>query len=392
MLYDRKLTAFYERLCAPTTRLRPIPPLTSHYLSQIFFCEEIAVNRSTRNASIVFSALLLFTGRAHAALPHLEGNIIFPGNSLWDYTPSWMVDQFDGNREKIWWCSQSEGVDVIRYSVRLPGGIWSGPKIVFQHTPSAPAWEGVFVCDPSVVRGSFAIRLVPNGALQDFSYAMYYTTNDPISNGNPDNNRVGVAFSNNGVDWQRYHNYVIYRKPNQNAYGTGQQVAFSASGGAGVNLIYTFVESYNKISYYYSQSADAVTFSNPSLVSTNGLTVNGSPGIALRSPALAFAPSFDGKDYHFFLANVCETYGDVTGEPKRICTYRLPMTKLSQGTWERIINPGDVKPVQFEPGFRADAWGWLSGALRQPVTLGMGCTGSYSETSSYELCFASAVP
>ena len=359
----------------------------------------LITKKNVLKIALAFCMLSFFAASARALplplplpLPHLEGNIIFPGNTIWDYSPSWMVDQFDYNKEKMWWCSESNGTDVIRYSEKSQQGVWSTPKIVFAHTANAPSWEGVFVCDPSVVRGAFSVRLTPNGPLQNFSYAMYYTTNDPVTNNNPSNNRVGVAFSNDGVNWQRYYNYVIH-KPSY-AYGSGQQVAFNTNGGSSIGIVYTFVESFNKIYYYYSLSNDGVNFGAPQPISTQGLSVNGLPGVSLLAPALAFAPVFEGQQYYYYLANVCKTYGGPDQAPKSVCVYRIPMTNLSQGVWERIVDPGDVKPVEFEPGFRADAWGWMSGGLLSPVTLGMGCSGAHGAdyVFSYEICYGVATP
>ncbi|HXG06811.1 MAG TPA: hypothetical protein VNI77_05740 [Nitrososphaera sp.] len=113
----------------------------------------------------------------------------------YDYSPSWMADTVVG-MDRMWWCSNRIGGgeppgegDVIKYAFSLPGsGTWSTPQVVL--APNMSGWEGVCVCDPSVVRGQFFY----NG--HTYALAMYYTTSPNCAT----DNKIGVAFSDNGVN------------------------------------------------------------------------------------------------------------------------------------------------------------------------------------------------
>ena len=107
-----------------------------------------------------------------------------------------------GNTEQIWWCGDGPNPnggqsDVIYYRTRdLSTNTFTPIQQVFAEG-LAPSWDSAYTCDPSVIKGPFTYHSV------SYAYALYYTgTDDPVGN----NNRVGLAFSNDGVSWVRYAN------------------------------------------------------------------------------------------------------------------------------------------------------------------------------------------
>jgi len=148
----------------------------------------------------------------------------------YNYAPSVI---FNGSVQQFWWCGGANPTDVIYYtSYDFNTMKWSDIiKVLWPaHTSQNPIpWDNMLTCDPSVVMGSFPY----NGI--NYSYAMYYSGTDDMRGFTG----VGVAFSNDGINWVKYPEPLI-RKPNPGDgtifYGYGEQAVISANGGSNLWL------------------------------------------------------------------------------------------------------------------------------------------------------------
>lgn len=335
-----------------------------------------------RIRNLAFAAICMALSSNAVAANFDDGELLFdqPG---WDYSPSAMLDM-DG-KEKVWWCGHQGGHDVIKYRERTATGPWSAPQIVLQSNMHLPAgkldWEGTHTCDPSVTRGTW------NYFGKTYTYALYYTTERPGTAGI--DNRIGVAFSNDGKIWFK-HGAPVINEGITGTYGSGQSVAWSADGGAGVRTIYTFVDSAGAIKYYYREAADGINFGPRRELSQAGLTLNGVPAISNANPAIGFAPGTYQNRYFYYLVNVCETHGNspngpLWGSPKAVCVYRAEGEDAFTGTWTRVLDSTHVKPVEVEPGFLTNLYGSLDGLLPN-ISVNHGCSGS-GDPNTWEICW-----
>src|SRR6185437_2208552 len=114
-----------------------------------------------------------------------------------------------GNMRQIWWCGQavnpadkSQDSDAILYeSINLKTNVTTTPVTVLAETPGA--WDSVYTCNPKVIKGTF---VNPLGDGKTYNYAMYYVA---TADKNGDQNSIGVAFSNDGIRWNKYPKPVI---------------------------------------------------------------------------------------------------------------------------------------------------------------------------------------
>jgi hypothetical protein len=128
----------------------------------------------------------------------------------YDYSPSFMKDT-DG-KYKLWWCgapdrtTTSPGDHVIYSEAGSPGGPWTAPRIVFTPTGNRTRFDGIHICDPSVVK----VR---------GTYYMYYTGSNDADLGG-----IGVATSVDGTNWTPLNggNPIITRYAAGSTYGAGQ--------------------------------------------------------------------------------------------------------------------------------------------------------------------------
>src|ERR1700744_2607642 len=123
-----------------------------------------------------------------------------------NYSPS-IIEQ--GNTRQFWWCSSgtnpqdpAQVSDAIYYaSMNISTKIPSPPVLVLAESPGT--WDAVYTCNPKVIGGVF------NNPLNDgqtYSYAMYYVATSSLGG---INNSIGVAFSNDGIQWKKYPSPVI---------------------------------------------------------------------------------------------------------------------------------------------------------------------------------------
>ncbi len=188
------------------------------------------------------SALAAGAGSASAASTQIEEgwSVIRnwpPGGGStapYDYAPT--VIEEDGF-QRIWWCGMGpDQLDDIYYAkIRLSDGAFvegPGPVLTPRYDRS---WQGLSVCDPTVVRGAF----LP-GDGHAYRYAMYYTASS-LGTGPPGG--IGVVYSDDGITWNGQtapYNPIIDTVGNcQPRYGVGQAEAWNQNGLGNVYLFFT---------------------------------------------------------------------------------------------------------------------------------------------------------
>ena len=133
------------------------------------------------------------------------------GNAPYNYAPAVLAD---GGRVRAWWCSQLQfagppGDDILLSEGPSFDGPFGGATAVF--TGSAGGFDGVHVCDPSVLKVHDQYYLYYTGAAGDHAHG----------------NAIGVATSPDGVSWTRLNNGTpivgpSYDTTRDNTYGAGQ--------------------------------------------------------------------------------------------------------------------------------------------------------------------------
>lgn len=280
-----------------------------------------------------------------------------------EYSPSVMKDAFDNGKTKIWWCAENPDnlYEVISYQEIRADGSRTAPQIVLKANstiPGAPslAWEGNRVCDPTVIHGVWTYGGVT------YTYAMYYTTEQPSLTA-VDSNRIGMAYSNDGINWiKRVEGAVINGGNVSPYYGTGASVAWSVSGGEAVRMLYLDVNGSGNTRHYYVEAPHGYDFGTPTQMSYNGLSYDGTPGVNVYHPALAIAPAIYQNGYYYYLSMVCETGGPASGFDdhygKGVCVYRTAGNYgLFNGPWEKVLDPAHLRKIENQPGFATDQWG-----------------------------------
>ena len=291
----------------------------------------------------------------------------------WDYTPSWMLDGFDG-KEKIWWCSDRWGDfepeppgegDVIRYSERYPNGSWSTPLTVLTPVNNGSGyntWEGQCNCDPAVIRGAFPF----NGS--NYSYAMYYTASPTCDK----DNKIGVAFSNDGINWVKHASPIISTIGTPYlGYGAGQAQVRNANGGSAVTLWHTDspTEHVNRI--YERTSLDGINFTlAPDPITNAGMAVAN-----MAAVGLALSPT---APYHLYL---------IRGDDGPLKIYKIPYEQRFSGSWtylgQIVPNSGNETHL-LEPGWKNDSYGNLANTLPE-AHAAFGC-GTAAAPITWKLC------
>lgn len=312
-----------------------------------------------------------------------------PEESDWsyDYTPSWMGDTTVGYDRK-WWCGYNPGAGKGKGKGVRPGdGIWyidrknPDPQVVLYPTEY---WEGDFVCDPSVVRGQFK----PPMMNKTYSMAMYYTATRSADKGR--NNHIGVAFSTDGIHWDKYPGNPIIGPDNYNLelYGSGQQQVRNGNGKSNIQMWYMdYSYGENKQKLYEVRSIDGVNFRQHDELSKRGLPPyisNGGPGIALSPEAPYYLYGMFGR------GTTPATQGT------KLVLYKIPYNQRFTGVWESVdsVISGDLQMERiFEAGFRTDIFGNISRQNWPEIWIGFGCGfGNYppekSDLKTWNLCQA----
>lgn len=156
-----------------------------------------------------------------------------------DTAPSVMYG--DGPQMKMWWSSNTNGSGIY-YTANQDTPI----KVL---EASASGWDSFRICNPSVIKGSF----YTNG--QAYTYAMYYTG---IAEEDENSSHIGAAFSNNGIDWDKYAENPVISSDNIDTdhFGVGLPSVCISAGGQ-ITMLY-FDSAAGK--YYTAVSADGINF------------------------------------------------------------------------------------------------------------------------------------
>jgi hypothetical protein len=184
---------------------------------------------------------------------------------MYDYSPSATMA---ANALQIWWCGgdvnpydRTQSSDTIEYeSINLTTQHHDGPVPVLGETQYA--WDAVYTCNPRVIRGVFAN---PLGNGDTYTYAMYYVATDALQ-GN--NNRIGVAFSNNGIAWKKYPHPII-SPVSLIGYGVAQPVLYNSDQHSAIRMFYEV--SYPVNQHVEASSTDGVHFTTVGTLTTAGL-------------------------------------------------------------------------------------------------------------------------
>lgn len=312
-------------------------------------------------SAAILSAAVLVSAQAGWKGPDAQPLFINEANPKgYNYAPSIITE--NGTTD-IWWCGQGE-TDVIFHRSYNPQTGFSPAQIVFQPTPGS--WNRQYVCDPSVIKGSFTNPA--DG--QRYSYAMYYSGAD---NQPGNNNQIGLSLSNDKINWVDFPTPVISSinpAVAQSNYGSGQPATFNIDGRSSLFIFTTDLSGPQGVNgfgdLYVRRTSDGVHFDKPVRVpnvASDGTTIN---------------PNSDfGYDH---------ATGDVyviTGLPGRNCRqvackdparnpdretyqlglFRMPMEALLSG------NPAKWTPIGYlnsdvtgfylnhSPGFQRDSYG-----------------------------------
>ena len=287
---------------------------------------------------MLFAALLGWLLFAHAAHADQSGLLIARGpHNTYNYVPS-IIMQSDGT-QKMWWCA-GDGTDVILYRA-----INANTQQVITDTTKVLAegsgWDSSLTCDPSVVMGNF---VYPDGSGTHYSYAMYYTATDSKNDGGT-NNGVGVAFSNDGINWRKYPFSILRNTSNPpiKEYGMGEQSVISADGQSAIWMFAVKKLDASPQHYFLYYSPDGVTLQERFQVTENGVTGN-------------------------FITEADFTYDYSTGyvymvtnrinDQSTVDVYKIAWNSLSNGTWEHVASLGKNGHYQPTPS----SYGYNGGA------------------------------
>lgn len=314
-------------------------------------------------ARLFVAALVYLTMSAHCHASVKVGPKVVGNNGLYNYSPSIIQN---GNVQQFWWCGQgqnpnnpSQNSDTIQYeSINLSTGATVGPLTVLGETPGG--WDSAYTCNPKVVEGSFTN---PLGNGTTYTYAMYYVG---TANTAGTFNSIGVAFSNDGISWNKYPSPVISYDPADTGYGVGQPAAYNSNGASNIWLLYE--DDYPSLEHVLATTTDGVHFTSQGTLTTNGLNQ-----VEIAGQSSASAPSwgdaaFDystNEWYAVFNMNVRNpsTTGGITERGQYgVVVYRIPASDLLNGAspWKQVFS-ADTNLTGYEsnfiPSFLRDIYG-----------------------------------
>jgi hypothetical protein len=239
-----------------------------------------------------------------------------------------------GNLRQIWWCGQavnpadkSQDTDAILYeAIDLKTNVTTTPVTVLAETPGA--WDSVFTCNPKVIKGTF-VNPLEDG--KTYSYAMYYVA---TADKNGHENCIGVAFSNDGISWNKYpHPVVMATSPA--GYGAAQPAIYNSNGKA---AIWMFYESDDPIEHHIvATSPDGLHFTIEGTLTTVGLNSD----TVLSSWGDMAYDSATGYWYSLFNGPLRDP-STTGGVPERgqlgVELYRIPGSSLLTGAtpWQEL--------------------------------------------------------
>ena len=274
-------------------------------------------------------------------------------SNQYNYSPTVIQS---GELRQIWWCGDSvnptnkaQESDAILYqSVNLKTNQKAGPVTVLAETTGA--WDSVYTCNPKVIKGTF---VNPLGDGKTYQYAMYYVATASHA-GNE--NSIGVAFSSDGIVWNKYPHPVI-QATSPAGYGVGQPAVYNSDGKA---AIWMFYESDNPIEHHIAAtSLDGVHFTVQGTVTTAGMD----PHSVLTSWGDMAYDSSAGYWYAVFNGpgrDPSTTGGVIERGQLGVELYRIPASSLLTGDtpWEEL-HTFDTNLTSAEANF-------IAGFVRDP--------------------------
>jgi hypothetical protein len=293
-------------------------------------------------------SIWILAGCSSPQLP--EGAVGNAGH--YNYSPS-VIES--GNTRKFWWCSEgvnpvtSKRIDAIYYeSLNTYTFQTTGPMMVLIESPSG--WDSVYVCNPKVVGGVF---VNPLGDGQTYTYAMYYVG---TGNTNGASNSIGVAFSQDGIHWNKYPQPVI-ASTSQTGYGVGQPAAYNTDQKSAVTVFYE--DNTPTLHHVEATSNDGLHFKVQGTLTTVGLA-DDDPDPSWGDMAY---DSKTGEWYALFnrpLRPPSTTGGVVERGQYGIVLYKIPNSALLTGAtpWQQLNNM-DTNATGFESNF-------IAGFVRSP--------------------------
>lgn len=286
---------------------------------------------------------------------------------IYNYSPSVIQS---GNTLQIWWCGSDDNAtdrtqisDSIQYeSFDLSNKTHYGPVPVLGE--GQYDWDSVFTCNPKVVGGSF---VNPLGNGQTYSYALYYVGTNSIQG---ENNSIGVAFSNDGLNWRKFPGPVISPQT-LGTYGIGQPALFNTNQKAGIKIFY---EDYDGgIHHVEATSNDGLHFKTVGTLTTQGLDPNDSQA---SWGDMAFDPE---TGYWYAAFNLHDRSPSTTGGVQElgqygIEMYRIPDSSLLSGDtpWQMLTTIDTLSSgyeSNFLGGFLRDSYGSLVIGAYPTITL-----------------------
>ncbi len=321
----------------------------------------------------MLSTIIVTTDCSSRSLP--QGAL---AGGQYNYSPSVIEN---GNTRQIWWCSKgvnpsdkSQDTDSIYYeSINTSTHESFGPVLVLAETPGA--WDSAYTCNPKVIGGVFASPLDDG---QTYTYAMYY-----VATTEPDgaNNSIGVAFSKDGIVWNKYPKPVI-QSTSQTGYGVGQPTLYNADRKAAIQMFYE--DSTPTAHHVAAVSTDGLHFTVQGTLTSNGLDPD-DPEPTWGDMA---HDSMAGEWYAVFnrpLRRPISTTGGIAEWGQYgIELYKIPQNALLTGSspWQQLANM-DTNATGFESnfiaGFVRDSYGNLN--LASYPTIQMYTSVSYPQPS-----------
>jgi hypothetical protein len=296
----------------------------------------------------VLAAAGLASGGGGASASVTVGSHVVGNPGFYDYSPTVIEN---GPTQDFWWCGSiaTHNADTILHAqYSLAGGtarVTMPEQAVLEEGPSG-TWDSLYTCNPDVVEGRFANPL-GNGVT--YTYAMYYVGTSSPNAGNS----IGVAFSNDGLNWAKYPSPVLqFSQPaGASYYGYAQPNAYDPGGGSAVTLLYEVATTSS--SHVEVTSTDGVHFSSPQTITSLGL-----PGPTPSWGGVAYDEQ-DGRWYGAFNdpGRPATRTGGV-GERGQPGVTLYATASLTSGTWTPLTTV-DTSLTGYEANF-------IAGLLRQP--------------------------
>ena len=264
---------------------------------------------------------------------------------------------------QLWWCGNDDNPtdrtqidDAIEYeSINLNTNSRYGPVAVLAE--GQYHWDGAYTCNPKVIGGTF---VNPLGNGKTYSYALYYVATDQVV-GN--NNRIGVAFSNNGKDWAKYPDPIIFPQTTA-GYGVAQPAAYNTDHKAGIRLFYEDNSRGPVQVHVAAISTDGVHFTTQGILTKNGFDP-GNPNPDWGDMAYDEQTGYWYALYNLHLRDPSTTGGFTERGQYGVQLYRIPDASLLNGAtpWE-LLDVIDTSLTGYESnfiaGFLRDRYGSLN--------------------------------